>query len=103
MGAANPLWGEPRILGELSKLRIDVSETTVSRPLRRRDRPPSQTWRTFLTNHVTSLVSMDFFTVPTLTGRVLFVLVVLAHQRSPNCPFQHHGTSDGGLDGATND
>src|SRR3977135_3659336 len=81
MGAANPLWGEPRILGELSKLRIDVSETTVSRPLRRRDRPPSQTWRTFLTNHVTSLVSMDFFTVPTLTGRVLFVLVLLAHHR----------------------
>jgi putative transposase len=81
MGAANPLWGAPRIHGELSKLGIDVSERTVSRLLRRRDRPPSQTWRTFLTNHVTSLVSMDFFTVPTLTGRVLFVLVLLAHHR----------------------
>ena len=53
----------------------------MSRLLRRRRRPPSQTWRTFLTNHVASLVSMDFFTVPTLTGRVLFVLVLLAHHR----------------------
>jgi putative transposase len=82
MGTANPLWGAPRIHGELGKLGIEVSQRTVSRLLRRRRRrPPSQTWRTFLTNHVTSLVSMDFFTVPTLTGRVLFVLVLLAHHR----------------------
>ena len=81
MGAANPLWGAPRIHGELSKLGIDVSERTVSRLLRRRRRPPSQTWRTFLTNHLTSLVSLDFFTVPTVTGRVLFVLVLLSHHR----------------------
>src|SRR6267143_1627195 len=81
MGAANPLWGAPRIHGELLKLGIAVSERTVSRLLRRHRRPPSQTWRTFLTNHVATLVSMDFFTVLTLTGRVLFVLVVLAHQR----------------------
>src|SRR3989442_5544706 len=81
MAAANPLWGAPRIHGELCKLGIAVSERTVSRLLRRPRRPSSQTWRTFLTNHVATLVSMDFFTVPTLTGRVLFVLVVLAHQR----------------------
>ena len=81
MGAANPLWGAPRIHGELGKLGIEVSERTVSRLLRGRRRPPSQTWRTFLTNHVTSLVSMDFFTVQTLTGRILFVFVLLAHQR----------------------
>ena len=81
MAAANPLWGAPRIHGELSKLGIAVSERTVSRLLRRPRRPPSQTWRTFLTNHVATLVSMDFFTVPTLTGRVLFVLVLLTHQR----------------------
>ena len=62
MRVANPLWGAPRIHGELKKLGIDVSERTVSRLLRRRLRPPSQTWRTFLTNHLTSLVSMDFFT-----------------------------------------
>ncbi len=81
MGAANPLWGAPRIHGELGKLGVDISERTVSRLLRRRGRPPSQTWRTFLTNHLTSLVSMDFFTVPTLAGRVLFVLVLLSHHR----------------------
>ena len=79
MAAANPLWGAPRIHGELGKLGIDISERTVSRLLRRPRRPPSQTWRTFLTNHVTTLVSVDFFTVPTLTGRVLFVFVLLAH------------------------
>jgi putative transposase len=53
----------------------------VSRLLKRVPRPPSQTWRTFLTNHLASAASMDFFTVSTLTGRVLFVLVVLTHQR----------------------
>ena len=81
MRVANPLWGAPRIHVELKKLGIDVSERTVSRLARRRQRPPSQTWRTFLTNHLTSLVSMDFFTVSTLTGRVLFVLVLLSHHR----------------------
>src|SRR2546426_753416 len=81
MTEANPLWGAPRIHGELGKLGIAVSERTVSRLLQRRRRPPSQTWRTFLTNHLASLVSMDFFTVPTLTGRVLFVLVLLSHHR----------------------
>src|SRR5438132_889674 len=68
MAAANPLWGAPRIHGELCKLGIAVSERTVSRLLRRPRRRSSQTWRTFLTNHVTTLVSMDFFAVPILTG-----------------------------------
>jgi hypothetical protein len=81
MAAANPRRGAPRIHGELGKLGIAVSERTVSRLLPRSRRPPSQTWRTFLVNHVAALVSMDFFTVPTLTGRVLFVLVLLAHHR----------------------
>ena len=79
--AANPLWGAPRIHGELGKVGVEVSERTVSRLMRRSRRPPSQTWRTFLTNHVATFVSMDFFTVPTFTGRVLFVFVLLAHQR----------------------
>src|SRR5438309_10536022 len=82
MAVANPLWGAPRIYCELRKVGIEISARTVSRLLRRRrGRPPSQTWRTFLANHAASLVSMDFFTVPTLTGRVLFVFVLLAHQR----------------------
>jgi putative transposase len=81
MATANPLWGAPRIHGELAKLGIDVAERTVSRLLPKRRSPPSQTWRTFLTNHVRDLVSIDFFTVPTARLRVLFVLVVLAHDR----------------------
>ena len=81
IAAANPLWGAPRIHGELGKLGIEVSERTVSRLVKRPRRPPSQTWRTFLTNHVPALGSMDFFTVPTVTGRILFVFVVLLHHR----------------------
>src|SRR5256712_726643 len=81
MAAANPFWGAPRIHGELLKIGIRVAERTVSRLVPRRRIPPSQTWRTFLTNHVRDLVSLDFFTVPTARLRVLFVLIVLAHQR----------------------
>jgi putative transposase len=81
IAAANPLWGAPRIHGELAKLGVAVSERTVSRLVRRPRRPPSQTWRTFLTNHVATLGSVDFFTVPTVTGRILFVFVVLLHHR----------------------
>src|SRR5712692_5525413 len=81
MATANPLWGGPRIHGELRTLGVHVSERTVSRLLERHPRSPSQTWRTFLTNHLGSAASMDFFTVPTLTGRVLFVLVLLSHDR----------------------
>jgi transposase InsO family protein len=79
MATANPLWGAPRIHGEL--LKLGVAERTVSRLLPKRRSPPSQTWRTFLTNHVRGLVSGDFFTVPTARLRVLFVFVVLAHDR----------------------
>jgi len=81
MAAANPLWGAPRIHGELLKLGLDVAERTVSRLMPKRRLPPSQTWRTFLANHVRDLVSIDFFVVPSVRLRVLFVLVVLAHYR----------------------
>src|SRR5438093_7606873 len=81
MAAANPLWGAPRIHGELLKLGIDVAERTVSRLMPKRCPAPSQTWRTFLTNHIRDLVSIDFFIVPTVCLRVLFVFVVLAHHR----------------------
>ena len=81
MAAANPLWGAPRIHGELLKLGIEVSERTVSRLLSPNRDPPSQTWKAFLNNHVKDLVSVDFFTVPTVSFRVLFVFVVLAHHR----------------------
>jgi putative transposase len=81
MAEANPLWGAPRIHGELLKLGIDVSQATVARYMPRHRRPPSQTWRTFLANHVDQIVAADFFIVPTVTYRLLFVLVILAHQR----------------------
>jgi putative transposase len=81
MAAANPLWGAPRIHGELLKLGIDVAERTVSRLMPKHRPEPSQTWRTFLANRVLDLVSIDFFTVPTARLRVLFVLVVLTHHR----------------------
>ena len=81
MCRANSLWGAPRIHGELLKLGLDVSEATVSKYMIRDRRPPSQTWRTFLENHAKDLVAIDFFTVPTATFRVLFVLVILSHDR----------------------
>ena len=66
---ANPTWGAPRIHGELLKLGIQIAEATVGKYMVRRRPPPSQTWRTFLTNHVRQLVAVDFFVVPTLTFR----------------------------------
>jgi putative transposase len=81
MAAANAFRGAPRIHGELLKLGIEISERTVSRLIPKDRKPPSQTWRAFLNNHVRDLVSVDFFTVPTVSFRVLFVFVVLAHHR----------------------
>jgi transposase InsO family protein len=81
MSTANPLWGAPRIHGELQKLGIVVSESTVAKYVRRHPRPPSQTWRTFLTNHASQIMAADLFVVPTVTFRLLFVLVILAHDR----------------------
>ena len=82
MAEANAGWGAPRIHGELLKLGIDIAERSVSRFMPPKPRkPPSQTWRTFLDNHVGSLASIDFFTVPTATFRVLYVFFVLAHDR----------------------
>ncbi len=63
------------------KLGIDVSQASVAKYLVRQRRPPSQSWRTFLTNHVEQIMAADFFVVPTATGRLLFVLVMLAHRR----------------------
>jgi len=78
---SRPVGGRPRVNGELVELGLAVSERAASWLMPRRRRPPSQSWRTFFRNHVSSRVALDFFTVPTLPGRVLFVLVVLAHER----------------------
>ena len=81
MAVANPTWGAPRIHGELLKLGIEISERTVSRLMPKKDRKPTQTWMTFLRNHVGQVVSIDFFAVATVRLRVLYVFIVLAHDR----------------------
>ncbi len=81
MSRENPLWGAPRIHGELLKLGIDVSQATVSKYMADLPRPPSQTWPTFLRNHMHCLASMDFVVLPTATFRLMFVLLVLHRER----------------------
>jgi transposase InsO family protein len=81
MQSANVGWGAPRIHGELLKLGIEISQATVSKYMAHQRKQPSQTWRTFLDNHVTDLASIDFFTVPTATFRILYVFIVLSHDR----------------------
>jgi putative transposase len=81
MSTANPLWGAPRIHGELLKLGINIAQATVAKYMVRRRKPPSQTWKSFLSNHMKDIVSVDFFVVPTATFRVLFVFLVLSHDR----------------------
>jgi putative transposase len=81
MSQVNALWGTPRIHGELLKLGIEVAQSTVAKYLGWQRKPPSQPWRTFLANHMEQMASIDFFTVPTATFRVLFVFVVLSHAR----------------------
>ena len=79
---ANPLWGAPRIHGELLKLGIDVGQTSVAKYMARHRRPPSQGWRTFLLNHADGITSIDLFVVPTISFRLLYGLLVLRHDRS---------------------
>jgi len=81
MSQVNPLWGAPRIRRELLKLGIEMAQSRVAKYLGRQRKPPSQPWRTFLANHVEQMASIDFFTVPTATFRVLFVFLVLSHAR----------------------
>jgi putative transposase len=81
MAYTNPRSGAPRIHGELLKLGIDVCQATVAKCMGHPRQPPSQTWRTFLTNHIGQIVAADFFVVPTVTYRLVFVLVLLAHDR----------------------
>ena len=81
MSLANPLWGAPRIHGELLKFGIDIGQTTVAKYMTKGRRPPSQGWRTFLRNHADGITSMDLFVVPTISFRLLYELVILQHRR----------------------
>ena len=81
LSAANPLWGAPRIVEELGKIGIDVATSTVEKYMIRPRRPPSPTWRAFLRNHIKEIIAVDFFVVPTVKNHVLFVFLLLAHDR----------------------
>src|SRR5260221_13238472 len=81
MSKENPLWGAPRIHGELLKLGFEIAESTVSKYMIRRRGPPSQTWRTFLRNHAEAIAAIDLCVVPTLTFERLFAFLVLGHGR----------------------
>jgi transposase InsO family protein len=81
MSLANRLWGAPRIHGELLKLGIEVAQSTVAKYMARSGRGSSQTWKTFLHNHAAGIAAMDFLIVPTVGFRLLYVLVILRHQR----------------------
>jgi transposase InsO family protein len=81
MSIANPLWGAPRIHGELLKLGIDIGQTSVAKYMARRRGPPSQGWKTFLHNHADGIAAMDLFVVPTISFRLLYGLLILGHGR----------------------
>ncbi len=81
MDIENPLWGAPRIHGELLKLGFDVAQSTVARYMCRHSRPPSQGWRTFLSNHVDGIAAIDLFVLPTIAFQVLYCLVIVRHRR----------------------
>jgi transposase InsO family protein len=81
MSLANPLWGTPRIHGELLKLGIDIGQTSVAKYIARRRGPPSQGWKTFLRNHADGIVAMDLFVVPTISFRLLYGLLIIGHGR----------------------
>src|SRR3979490_917139 len=81
MSVENPLWGPPRIHGELLKLGFDVAQSTVARYMCRRWQPPSQGWRTFLSNHTDGIAAADLFVLPTIAFQILYCLVVIRHGR----------------------
>src|SRR4029078_4449583 len=81
MSKENPLWGAPRIHGELLKLGFEIAESTVSKYMTRHRGPPSQNWRTFLRNHADAIAAIDLCVVPTLTFECLFAFVVVGHGR----------------------
>ena len=81
MARENPTWGAPRIQSELALLGHTVAESTIAKYMKRSCKPPSQTWRTFLENHVSDIVAIDFFVVATVSFRLLYCFIVLRHDR----------------------
>jgi transposase InsO family protein len=81
MWEANPTWGSPRIRDELAKLGLQASTATIRKYRPKSRHVPSQSWRTFLQNHANAIAAMDFLVVPTVTYRLLYVLVIITHER----------------------
>ncbi|MFH1447547.1 MAG: hypothetical protein ABIG39_01680 [Candidatus Micrarchaeota archaeon] len=81
MSQENLAWGAPRIQSELELLGYEVADSTVAKYMIQHKKPPSQTWRSFLKNHVRQIAAIDFFTVPTVTFRILYCFIVLHHNR----------------------
>jgi transposase InsO family protein len=81
MSSANPMWGAPRIHGELLKLGIEISQATVAKYMVRRRGTPSPTWRSFLQNHAEGIAAIDMFVVASASFRLLYVMIILAHDR----------------------
>ena len=81
MSRENPLWGAPRIHGELLMLGIEVAQSTVAKYMGRSTRPTSQGWKTFLSNHAAGIASLDLFVVRTISFKLLYGLVILGHLR----------------------
>ena len=98
MSVANPLWGAPRIHGELLKLGIEVGQTSVAKYMVRRRGPPSQGWRTFLRNHADGIAAMDLFVVPTISFRLLYGLLIMGHGRRQIAVVRSYHASNGRMD-----
>jgi transposase InsO family protein len=81
MSSANPLWGAPRIHGELLKLGIEISQATIAKYMVRRRGTPSRTWRSFLRNQAAGIAAIDMFVVASASFRLLYVMIILAHDR----------------------
>jgi putative transposase len=98
MARENPTWGRRRIQAELALLSYEVAELTVAKYMHRPSPRPSPTWRAFVAAHAREIVAVDFFLVPTLTFRLLFVFIVLRHDRRELIHFKRHGPPHGRLD-----
>jgi hypothetical protein len=90
MSIANPLWGAPRIHGELLKLGINIGQTSLAKYMARRRGPPSQGWKTFLRNHADGVAAMDLLVVPTVSFRLLYGLLVMRRGRPPDPVARRH-------------
>jgi hypothetical protein len=102
MSVENPLWGAPRIHGELLKLGFEIAQSSAAKYIVKRRRPPSQGWRTFLRNHAADIAAMDLFVVPTIGFDLLYALCYRPARAQRYRQDQRHGKPDGGMGCSSN-